>query len=91
MTPTGGALGYVVIARDHLRDVGTGHVIHVDLGDASGIASGEILQLWRENGDLPRLMLGRAVVLTVEPGTATAKIYESVREVRIGDRVEIVR
>jgi hypothetical protein len=71
--------------------VGEGNVIHVDLGDASGLGSGEILQLYRENGDLPRLMLGRAVVLTVEPGTATAKVYQSVREIEIGDRVEVVR
>lgn len=91
VAPSGGAVGYVVAARDSLMRVGEGNVIHVDLGDASGLGSGEILQLYRENGDLPRLMLGRAVVLTVEPGTATAKVYQSVREIEIGDRVEVVR
>lgn len=91
VTPSGGAVGYVVAARDSLQRVGEGNVIHVDLGDASGLGSGEILQLFRDNGDLPRLMLGRAVVLTVEPGTATAKVYQSVREIAVGDRVEVVR
>ena len=43
VTPSGGAVGYVVAAKDYLRNVGSGNVIHVDLGDASGIASGEIL------------------------------------------------
>lgn len=91
VTPSGGSVGYVVAAKDQLRSTAAGHVIYVDLGDASGLASGEILQMWRENGDLPRLMLGRGVVLTVESGTSTVKVYQSVREIRIGDRVEVVR
>lgn len=91
VTPSGGSVGYVVAAKDDLRSTGSGNVIHVDLGDASGLAPGEILQMWRENGDLPRLMLGRGVVLTVEPGTSTVKLYQSVREIQIGDRVEVVR
>lgn len=89
--PSGGASGYVVAVRDHLAHVGGGHVIHVDLGEPSGLHAGEVIQVWRENGELPRMNLGRAVVLTVEPGTATAKIYEAVLEIRVGDRVEVVR
>jgi hypothetical protein len=37
---------------------------------------------------LPPLMLGQAVVLTVEAETATAKIVQSVQEAYVGDRVE---
>jgi hypothetical protein len=39
--------------------------------------------------DLPRMNLGQAVVLTVGPDTSTAKITRSVRESRVGDRVEV--
>jgi hypothetical protein len=36
-------------------------------------------------------MLGRAVVLTVGDGTSAAKIVQTVREVYLGDRVEVYR
>jgi hypothetical protein len=91
VTPSGGEQGYVVAARDALVATGDGHVIYVDLGAGTGMRPGVILTLYRENADLPRLMLGRAVVLTVEDGTSTAKIVQAVREVRLGDRVEVLR
>ncbi len=86
--PTGGATGYIVAVKDDLAAVGTGHLITVDLGANAGMRPGDMLALYRENGDLPRIMLGHAVVLTVEPGNATARITASVRESMIGDRVE---
>lgn len=91
VTPSGGEQGYIVAARDRLNQVGDGNVIFTDLGSGTGIQPGAILTLYRDNADLPRLMLGRAVVLTVEEGTSTAKIVQSVRDVRMGDRVEVLR
>jgi len=77
-----------VDVRDHVHAVGVGHVIFTDLGTASGVQPGDLLVLFRPSDDLPRRMLGRAVVLTVEPGTSTVKIVQSVRELVVGDRVE---
>lgn len=87
VTPSGGPEGFVVELADRLSAVGDGSLIHTDLG-ARAIRPGELLTLYRDNGDLPRLLLGRAVVLTVEGGTSTAKILQAVREVVRGDRVE---
>jgi len=88
--PTGGIQGYVVTTRDNVSAVGGGHVIHGDLGAGTGITPGAILNIYRDNADLPRLMLGRAVVLTVEPGTCTAKVVQAFREIGRGDRIEVV-
>jgi hypothetical protein len=55
----------------------------------SGVHPGSLLTLFRDNGDLPRLVLGQAVVLTVDGSTSTAKILHSSREVRRGDRAEV--
>jgi hypothetical protein len=88
--PSGGPPGYVVAVRDHLAAVGVGHVIYTDLGQASGVRPGTVLNLYRDQEGLPRLMLGQAVILTVESGTSTAKVSLSVREVGPGDRVEVI-
>jgi len=52
---------------------------------------GSLLTLFRDNGDLPRMVLGQAVVLTVDGETSTVKILHSSREVRCGDRAEVMQ
>jgi len=90
--PSGGPTGQIVHARDDLSVVGEGHVIYTDLGRQTGAVPGDVLVLFRDREEgLPRLVLGQAVVLTVEPETSTAKIMYSRRESLIGDRVEISR
>lgn len=91
VTPSGGEQGYVVTAKDNLAATGQGHVIFTDLGSAAGVKPGTLLTLYRDVPELPRKMLGRAVVLTVGDGTSAAKIVQTVREVRLGDRVEVYR
>ena len=88
VTPSGGAVGAVVAVADNRFSVGEGHVMHTDLGAASGVAPGEVITLYRERKELPRQQLGQAVILTVEPLTSTAKIMLSVKEISTGDRVE---
>lgn len=90
--PSGGAQGYLVTVQDALGAAGAGHVIYVDLAGAQGARPGEVLTLFRPSeAGLPRINMGQAVVLTVEPNTSTAKIITSVREVLPGDRAELAR
>ena len=63
-----------------LWSAGGGNIIHTDLGLQSAVEPGQVLTVYRDNGDLPRLMIGQAVVLTVETTTSTAKIVQAVRE-----------
>jgi hypothetical protein len=92
MEPSGLAQGYVVDGgADELLSVAGGNVVATDLGNEAGVKPGSLLTLFRDNGDLPRLVLGQAVVLTVDGDTSTAKILHSAREVRRGDRAEVLQ
>jgi hypothetical protein len=104
VTPSGGPDGYIVAFKDDdnsmgwerrgdmgVNVVGTGHVIYVDLGEEAGIEPGDVMTIFRPQGDLPRLNLGQTVVLTVEDGTSTTKVTLSVQEIMPGDRVELIR
>jgi hypothetical protein len=81
----------VVSVKDDIVSAGTGHIIHADLGSPSGIQPGAFLTIYRDQGELPRLLIGQAMVLTVEAGTCTAKVTRSVRELGVGDRVEVLQ
>ena len=91
MEPSGLAQGWVVDGgADSLISVAGGNVVATDLGSAAGVRPGSILTLFRDNGDLPRLVLGQAVVLTVDGATSTVKVLHSSREVKLGDRAEVL-
>jgi len=90
--PSGLAQGWVVDGgADDLMSVGTGNVVATDLGDGAGIRPGSVLTLYRDNGELPRIVLGQAVVLSVDGPTSTVKVINSNREVRRGDRAEVLQ
>jgi len=86
--PTGGTTGYIVAIKDDLQYAGDGQIVHIDVGSGASAMPGDVLRLYRENGGLPRRMIGHAVILTVEPATSTAKVTLAVRETQVGDRVE---
>lgn len=88
-TPSGGPTGYLVTFRDNTEIGGEGFIVYTDLGVASGVRPGDVLTLYEERPQLPRVKIGQAVVLTVEPQTSTAKITHSWRETEPGLRVEI--
>ena len=80
----------IVALPEFLENVGEGHIVHTDLGLASGVEPGDVLTVYRRRRDLPREQLGQVVILTVEPTTSTAVVHLSVREMTIGDGVEVV-
>ena len=92
MEASGLAQGWIVDGGpDELISVAGGNVINTDLGNEAGVRLGSLLTLFRDNGDLPRLVLGQAVVLTVDGETSTVKVVHSSREVRLGDRAEVMQ
>jgi len=90
VTPSDGPSGLIVALPELLLNVGEGHIVHTDLGLASGVKPGDVLTVYRRRKDLPRMQLGQVVVLTVEPTTSTGMVQLSVREMAVGDRVEVV-
>ncbi len=90
--PSGGPEGYVVATKDSITHTGTGHVVYTDLGASLGVRPGSVLSVYRDQSQgLPRIMLGQAVVLETREGTSTVKIVKAVKEIEIGDRVELER
>jgi LysM domain len=88
--PSGLAQGWVVDGgADELHSVGGGNVVATDLGNEAGVRPGSLLTLFRDNGELPRVIIGQAVVLTVDGATSTVKVLHTSREVRWGDRAEV--
>jgi hypothetical protein len=90
-TPSGGPDGYVVAMKDGLPAVGSGHVMFTDLGTAKGLQPGSVLRVFRDQQGLPRMNLGQAVVLETAQDTSTVKVTLAVKEMAVGDRVELDR
>jgi hypothetical protein len=90
MEPSGLAQGWVIDGGpDALLAVAGGNLVSTDLGPDDGIRPGSVLTLYRDNGDLPRIVVGQGVVLSVETASSTVKVLHSSREVRRGDRAEV--
>ena len=90
VTPSDGPSGLIVALPEMLQNVGEGHIVHTDLGLASGVKPGDVLTVYRRRKDLPRTQLGQVVVLTVDQTTSSGMVHLSVREMEVGDRVEVV-
>ena len=87
--PSGGATGHVVHVADNRMSVAQGHIVHIDLGVASGVNPGDMLTVYREVAELPRTVVAQAIVLTVEGTTSTVKLTANSGETMVGDRVEV--
>lgn len=92
MEPSGRTTGYLVLSKDPQKALADGNIVDVDMGQSDGLRPGDVLTIFRDNpeGDeLPRVNLGQAVVLMTEPRTAVVRISMSVRDIYLGDRVEM--
>jgi hypothetical protein len=87
--PSGGASGHVVFLADDRMSVAEGHIVHTDLGIASGVNPGDMLTVYRDVEELPRTVVAQAIVLTVEGTTSTVKLTANSQETFVGDRVEV--
>ena len=88
--------------EENLAELGQGHLVFLDRGAKDGLVAGNTLSVIRA-GDgldddgytpyydeaLPRENIGSLMVVVVQESTAAAVVVRSIREVRIGDRVEM--
>ncbi len=88
---SGGPTGHVVHLPFDIVFAAAGHVVHTDLGVASGVRPGDVLNLFENRGEMPRVKIGQGVVLTVEPMSSTVKLTTSVVELAVGAPVEMTR
>jgi hypothetical protein len=88
--------------EDNLAELGQGHLVFLDRGSADGVATGNTFDVVRA-GDgldddgytpyydetLPRENIGSLIVVDVKEKTSAAIVVRSIRELRIGDRLEM--
>jgi hypothetical protein len=95
--------GFIVGAQvDIMTMLGEQHVVYVDKGRSHGVEEGNVFRVVR-NGDpmgqpigaiarndrLPKEIVGDLLVIDVKETTSTALVTRSLRELAIGDRVEM--
>jgi len=89
---TEGTEGQVLVSFDPRATInGAGHFVGVDLGNGAGATVGDRVLFWRpgENG-APRRVLAQGIVIATGEMGSTVKLMESVVEVRIGDRAQLL-
>jgi len=85
-----GVNGVIVTGADRIVAFGEGHVVLTDLGVASGVSPGDVVTMFRSSRGMPRVNLARGIVLSVEPGTSTVKLTHTIRELQVGDHVQVM-
>ncbi|WP_373049047.1 LysM peptidoglycan-binding domain-containing protein [Vulgatibacter sp.] len=88
--------------EENLAELGQGHLVFLDKGSEDGLVAGNTLDVIRagdgleDDGytphfdeELPVENIGSLMVVDVKERTAAALVVRSIRELRIGDRVEM--
>ena len=79
----------IVYAKDGVISLGQDHVVYVDRGAIDGVEPGDVFTVYRRRGNRhPPVILGEVAVLTVQSGSALAKVVESRYPMYIGDLLD---
>jgi hypothetical protein len=83
--------GYIIYAQLSHTLLAKEKLGVINLGKEDNIQIGDLLTIYRDNVvvGLPRIILGKAVVLVVEETTSVIKLLQNRFEVEIGDMVEV--
>lgn len=80
----------IIFARDRVVTLGQDHVVFIDRGEDQGVFPGDIFTVYRPSlENHPPVVIGEVAVLSVQPGSATAKIIESRFPVFLGDLLDL--
>lgn len=85
------AQGYIIHSQSDRMLVAKDKLANINLGKEDHIQVGDLLTVYRDNSvvGLPRVILGKAVVLVVEETTSVIKLLQNRFEIEIGDLVEV--
>ena len=81
-----------MVSKEPQYSLGQGNIVNVDVGEPEGVKPGDLLTIYRPSpyGEgMPRVNLGEGVVILTEGHTSVVKITASVKEIAVGDRVEM--
>jgi hypothetical protein len=98
--PNGKQLGAITATARNTGYTGQEQIVHINLGTEDGVRPGQrfrIFKIFREGmergfrvlPETPRETLGQLVVLTTYERSSTAKVISSIREISLGDGLEL--
>ena len=80
----------ITLAESGHVTLGQGHLVFIDRGYTDDVTPGDIYTIYRMSGQQPLpMVVGELAVLSVESGTALAKILESRYAIHVGDRLDL--
>jgi hypothetical protein len=96
---TAEAQGYIVeTVTDILGMIGEHHLVFIDRGRSHGVQRGNIFRVvargdlyTRDTDDLPNEEVGQIMVLDVQEDASTAIVTYALRELAVGDKIEMRR
>ena len=98
--PNGEMVGAITAGGDHAGVLGEGSIAHINLGNEDGVQPGQrfrVFHIFRDNIDRgfkalpepPREIIGEVVVLSVDARSSVAMVVRSIREISLGDGIEL--
>ncbi len=99
--PNGKLVGAITAARNNGAVLGEGRIAYINLGEEDGARVGQrfrIFRIFRENVDrgfralpeAPREVIGELVILSVEARSSAAMVTKSIRDISLGDGIELL-
>ncbi len=80
----------ITLAESGHVTLGQGHLVFIDRGYSQEVTPGDIFTIYRITGQQPLpMVVGELAVLSVEQGTALAKILQSRFAVYVGDKLDL--
>jgi hypothetical protein len=97
--PKGQKRGAIPAARNNADVVLSGSIVYIDLGQSDGVHPGQRFRIYRNPGvakgwfrggvEVPRESLGELVVLSTEQRSSSAIVVTSLREITLGDMIDL--
>jgi hypothetical protein len=98
--PNGKILGAITAGVDNASFFGQGKLAYINLGTSDGVAAGQKFRVfhilrdepagaWTLPADGPRQTVGELIVLSTEEKSSLAMVTQSIREIRLGDGIEL--
>ncbi len=98
--PNGKMVGAITAGGGHAGVLGEGTIAHINLGNEDGVQAGQrfrVFHIFRDNVDRgfkaaaepPREIIGELVVLSVDARSSVAMVVRSIREISLGDGIEL--
>lgn len=96
--------GYIIGNENELELITQGDIVYIDLGEKDGLRRGDLLEVYmtsflegmyktkeEEKLEITEEILGTIVIITVKKESSTALVFNSNKDIHIGDRIRTAK